>query len=141
MVSLNDLADRQPHIIDAEPLDIGAKRMRFLPTPHVPHNWESGLWFEETTGTLLAGDLFTAGGDLPALTDDDNIIEPALVAEDVFHATAMGPDLVPTLERLAALEPTTLALMHGSTYRGDGGAQLQRLAAAYAERSGIVVQN
>ena len=98
------------------------------------------LWFEETTGTLLAGDLFTAGGDVPALTDDD-IIEPALFAEEVFHSTSMGPDLVPTLERLAALEPTTLALMHGSSFRGDGGAQLQRLAAAYAERSGLVAQN
>ena len=112
--------------------------MRFLPTPHVPHNWESGLWFEETTGTLLAGDLFTAGGDLAAITEDD-IIEPALFAEDVFHATSMGPDLVPTIERLATLEPNTLALMHGSTFHGDGAAQLQRLAAAYAERSHITV--
>lgn len=140
MVSLNDLADRQPHVIGDEPLDIGAKRMRFLPTPHVPHNWESGLWFEETTGTLLAGDLFTAGGNLPALTGDD-IIQPALVAEDIFHATSMGPDLVPTLERLAALQPSTLALMHGSSFSGDGAAQLQHLAAAYAERSGLVAQN
>jgi flavorubredoxin len=140
MVSLNDLADRQPHVIGEEPLDIGAKRMRFLPTPHVPHNWESGLWFEETTGTLLAGDLFTAGGDRPALTDND-IIEPAIEAEDIFHSTSMGPDLVPTLERLAALEPSTLALMHGSSFHGDGAAQLQRLAAAYAERSGMVAQN
>ncbi|MCU1346294.1 MAG: putative flavoprotein [Acidimicrobiia bacterium] len=139
-VSLNDLADRPPHVIGENPLDIGAKRMRFLPTPHVPHNWESGLWFEETTGTLLVGDLFTAGGDGPALTDDD-IIEPALLAEDIFHGTSMGPDLVPTLERLAALEPATLALMHGASYHGDGGAQLQRLAAAYAERSGVVLQH
>ncbi|MBI5089266.1 MAG: MBL fold metallo-hydrolase [Actinobacteria bacterium] len=137
MVSLNDLADRPPHVIGDEPLDIGAKRMRFVPTPHVPHNWESGLWFEETTGTLLAGDLFTAGGNGAALTEDD-IIEPALQAEAVFHSTSMGPDLVPTLERLAALEPRTLALMHGSSFRGDGGAQLHRLAAAYAERSGVV---
>jgi flavorubredoxin len=138
MVSLNDLADRPPHVVGDEPLDIGTKRMRFLPTPHVPHNWESGLWFEESTGTLLAGDLFTAGGDRPALTHDE-IIEPALVAEDVFHSTSMGPDLVPTIERLAVLEPTTLALMHGSSFRGDGGAQLRLLAAAYAERSGIPV--
>jgi flavorubredoxin len=138
MVSLNDLADRPPHVVGDEPLDIGAKRMRFLPTPHVPHNWESGLWFEETTGTLLAGDLFTAGGDLAPLTDDD-IVEPALAAEAVFHATSMGPDLVPTLERLAALAPTTLALMHGSSFSGDGAGQLHRLAAAYAESSGHVL--
>jgi flavorubredoxin len=139
MVSLNDLADREPHVIGDEPLDIGAKRMRFLPTPHVPHNWESGLWFEETTGTLLAGDLFTAGGELAPLTEHD-IVEPALAAEDVFHATSMGPDLLPTLERLAALEPTTLALMHGSSFHGDGAKQLQQLAAAYAERAGFALQ-
>jgi flavorubredoxin len=138
MVSLNDLADRAPHVIGDEPLDIGAKRMRFIPTPHVPHNWESGLWFEETTGTLLSGDLFTAGGNLPALTDDD-IVEAAVAAEDIFHSTSMGPDLAPTLERLAALEPTTLALMHGASFRGDGAAQLRRLAATYAERSDAVV--
>jgi flavorubredoxin len=137
MVSLNDLAARPPHVAGDEPLDIGAKRMRFIATPHVPHNWESGLWFEETTGTLLAGDLFTAGGDLPALTESD-IIEPALVAESIFHATSMGPDLVPTLERLAALEPATLALMHGSSFHGDGAGQLRKLAAAYAEQLAAV---
>ena len=47
---------------DDEVLDIGGHRLRFLPTPHVPHNWESGLWFDETTRTLLAGDLFTQVG-------------------------------------------------------------------------------
>ena len=61
MVSLNDLADRPPaSIADDEALDTGSHRLRFLPTPHVPHNWESGLWFDETTTTLFAGDLFTA---------------------------------------------------------------------------------
>lgn len=133
MVSLNDLADRAPHAIGDEPLDLGAKRLRFVPTPHVPHNWESGLWFEETTGTLLAGDLFTTGGNLPALTSDD-LVEAALASEDVFHFSSQGPDLVPTIERLAALEPTTLALMHGSSFTGDGGAQLRGLATAYADR-------
>ena len=65
MVSLNDIADRPPLAIGDEALDIGGKRMRFLPTPHVPHNWESGLWFEETSRTLLAGDLFTTVGKGP----------------------------------------------------------------------------
>ena len=67
MVSLNDLADRPPHVIGDEVLDLGRHRLRFLPTPHVPHNWESGLWFDETTGTLFAGDLFTHIGDGPAV--------------------------------------------------------------------------
>jgi hypothetical protein len=51
MVSLNDLADRPPRAISDQLLDIGGKQLRFIPTPHVPHNWESGLWFEETTRT------------------------------------------------------------------------------------------
>ena len=134
MVSVNDLADRPPRAVAAdEVVDLGGKRMRFLPTPHVPHNWESGLWFEETTGTLLAGDLFTTIGPCPALTPDD-LIEGATIAEDVFHATSMGPDLEPTLHRLADLEPSTLALMHGPSYSGDGAAQLRALADVYAER-------
>ena len=71
-------------------LDLGRHRLRFVPTPHVPHNWESGLWFDETTTTLFAGDIFTHTGDVPALTDDD-VVEPALVAEDIFHGTSLGP--------------------------------------------------
>ncbi len=72
-------------------------------------------------------------GDAPELTGDD-IVEPAIAAEAVFRSTSMGPDLVQTLERLAQLEPSTLARMHGSSFHGDGGAQLRRLAAAYAGR-------
>jgi flavorubredoxin len=131
MVSLNDLADRPPHIIGDDALDLGRHRMRFVPTPHVPHNWESGLWFDETTSTLFAGDLFTHAGDVPALTVDD-VVEPALVGEEIFHSTSLGPDLVPTLGRLADLRPTTLALMHGSSFTGDGATQLRSLAAGYS---------
>jgi len=133
MVSLNDMADRPPLAIGDEALDLGGKRMRFLPTPHVPHNWESGLWFEETSRTLLAGDLFTAVGKGPAITSSD-LVAAANAGEDAFHGTSMGPDLVPTLHRLADLEPTTLAVMHGSSYTGDGAAQLRSLADSYDER-------
>ena len=137
MVSLNDMADRPPLAIGDEALDIGGKRMRFLPTPHVPHNWESGLWFEETSQTLFAGDLFTAVGKGPALTSSD-LIEAANAGEDAFHGTSMGPDLVPTLHRLADLEPTTLAVMHGSSFTGDGAAQLRALADSYDERLALI---
>ena len=65
--------------------------LRLLPTPHVPHNWESGVWFDETTGTLLGGDLFTTLGDGPAIVETD-LVEPALVAEQVFHSTSIGPN-------------------------------------------------
>ena len=131
MVSLNDLADRPPRVAGDEPLVIGRHSLRFIATPHVPHGWESGVWFDETTRTLFAGDLFTHGGDVPALVDDD-IVAPALVSEEVFHSTSFSPNLVPTLEQLALLEPTTLATMHGSSYRGNGATQLRALAAGYS---------
>src|SRR3954462_8580293 len=63
LVSLNDLADRPPVPADGGPLDFGGHVLHFIATPHVPHNWESGLWCDETTKTLLAGDLFTSVGD------------------------------------------------------------------------------
>ena len=132
MVSLNDLADRPPVAMGDEPLDIGGHVMRFLPTPHVPHNWESGLWFDETTRTLLAGDLFTSLGDAPAIVDTD-LVEGAIVGEQAFHATSIGPAVPATLQTLAELAPQTIACMHGSSFRGDGAAQLQKLASYYTE--------
>jgi hypothetical protein len=97
----------------------------------VPHNWEAGLWFDETGSTLLAGDLFTHVGASPALTDDD-IVEPALAAEEFFHATGLTTNLQPTLAHLAQLNPTTLAIMHGASFSGDGAGQLRDLARGYA---------
>jgi flavorubredoxin len=131
-ISLNDLADRPPVPATDEPLDVGGHRMRFLPTPHVPHNWESGLWFDEATRTLFAGDLFSALGDGPAIVETD-LIEPAMVGEEAFHATSLGPAVPATLRTLAELEPTTLAIMHGSSFRGDGAAQLHALADYYEQ--------
>jgi flavorubredoxin len=131
MLSLNDMCDRPPVIAD-KPLDIGGHRLRFIATPHVPHNWEAGLWFDETTSTLLAGDLFTHIGKPPALTESD-LVEKAIAAEELFHATGLNNVLTPTLHELADLGPTTLALMHGSSFTGDGAAQLRGLAAGYAE--------
>jgi flavorubredoxin len=132
MLSVSDMADRPPRAVaDGEVLDLGTHRLRFLPTPHVPHNWESGLWFDETTATLFAGDLFTHTGEGPALTES-GVVEPALAAEELFHATALVPHLPATLHRLADLEPATLATMHGASFRGDGATELRALAAAYA---------
>jgi flavorubredoxin len=131
MLSLTDLCDRPPVVAPENGVhDIGGHRLRFLATPHVPHNWEAGLWFDETTSTLLAGDLFTHTGRCPALTESD-CVAPALEAEELFHATGLNTNLGPTLERLAQLEPTTLALMHGASYSGSGAAQLRGLSEGY----------
>ena len=130
MLSLNDMCDRPPVVAGEQPHDIGGHRLHFIATPHVPHNWEAGLWFDETTSTLLAGDLFTHVGQCPALTESD-VVAPAIEAEAFFHATGLTSNLAPTLEQLAALNPTTLAIMHGASYSGDGAAQLRALSNGY----------
>ena len=133
MVSLNDLADRPPRILaDGETIELGGKRVRYLDTPHVPHGWEAGLLYEETAGTLFCGDLFSHLGDGPALSEAD-ILGPAVAAEEMFHATSLGPATAPTIRRLAELSPRSLGLMHGSSFRGDGAAALHALADYYAE--------
>ncbi|WP_019200532.1 hypothetical protein [Tsukamurella sp. 1534] len=134
-LSLNDMCDRPPVAVpsgpEAQPLDIGSHRLRFLSTPHVPHNWEAGLWFEEETRTLFAGDLLTHTGHCPAITDSD-VVDAALAADGMFHATALTKELGSTLDDLAALDPRTLAIMHGASYEGDGAGQLRALARGYA---------
>jgi flavorubredoxin len=131
-VSLNDLADRPPRALaSGEVLDIGGRAMRWIDTPHVPHGWEAGIMFEETAATLFCGDLLTHGGDGPAVVEAD-ITGPAIAMEDIFHAMSMSPNTGEVLRRLAALAPATLALMHGSSFRGDGGAALTRFADHYA---------
>jgi flavorubredoxin len=139
MLSLTDMCDRPPIAAGEEPLDTGGHRLRFIPTPHVPHNWEAGVWFDETTSTLLAGDLLTHVGRCPALTESD-IVEPALEAEGFFHATGLTTNLQPTLAQLAELKPTTLAVMHGSSFTGDGAGQLRGLADGYAVMAGASLQ-
>ena len=131
MVSLNDLADRPPcALADGEIIDLGGKRVRHIDTPHVPHGWEARVLYEETTGTLLCGDLFTHIGNGPALTTDD-IVGPAMEAEALFRATCLAPDTATVMRRLGDLAPPTLALMHGSSYSGNGGKALYDLAGQY----------
>jgi flavorubredoxin len=130
-VSLNDLCDRPPRALgEGEVIDLGGKRVRQISTPHVPHGWEAQLLFEETTGTLLCGDLFSQIGAGPAVTTDD-VVEPALAAERLFHASSLAPNTAGTLRQLGDLSPTTLAIMHGASFRGDGKAALYDLAAGY----------
>jgi hypothetical protein len=135
LVSLNDMADRAPRILaDGEAIDLGGgKRVRYLDTPHIPHGWDAGVLYEEATGTLLCGDLFTRVGDGPALTEAD-VVGPAIAAEDMFRFSSLHPGMGATIRRLATLEPRRLALMHGSSFAGDGAAALCALADDYDRR-------
>jgi flavorubredoxin len=133
-VSLDDMADRAPRALtDGEVLDIGGMRVRYLDTPHVPHGWEAGVLFEETTGTLLCGDLFTHPGNGPAVSGSD-VVGPALAAEDMFGFSSLTPTTGPTIRRLAEPGPRTLAIMHGSSFTGDCAQALRDLADRYDGR-------
>jgi flavorubredoxin len=134
MVSLNDLADRPPRVLaNNEALDLGGKRVLYIDTPHVPHAWESGLIYEETTKTLFTGDLFTQLGRGPAISED-SIVKDAIDAENMFQAMALTPNTAPTIRRLKDLGAENLAVMHGSCFRGDCGSELEALA-VYASRA------
>ena len=135
LVSLNDMADRAPRVLsDSEVIDLGNdRRVRYLDTPHVPHGWEAGVLYEEATGTLLCGDLFSQLGDAGPLTEGD-VVGPAIAAEDLFRASSLAPATGATIRRLAELAPRTLALMHGPSFAGDGSAALRALADDYDRR-------
>ncbi len=127
-VQLNDLCDRPPRALaNGEALDIGGKRVRWIDTPHVPHGWEAGVIYEETAGTLFCGDLLTHAGDPPALSEAE-VLSAAIAGEQAFGAMTMTPNTGRILRDLAALNPRTLAIMHGAAFVGDGAGQLSGLA-------------
>lgn len=124
-----DSFDRPARVLaDGEMLEIGKYRVRWFDTPHLPHAWECGYLMEETTGTLLCGDLFTQGGaDLPPITSSD-ILAPSESFRkkmDYFSHTKNARSLI---DRLAGANPKVLACMHGSAWQGDGGKLLVALA-------------
>jgi len=129
MVSVADLADRPPvALADGEDLGLGTRRLRWLDAAHVPHNWECGYLFEVGTRTLLCGDLLSQGGSAgPPLTESD-VLEPAEAMRAMMDYSSRSPETRSILEKLAQAGPTTLAIMHGSSYRGDGASVLRALA-------------
>jgi flavorubredoxin len=135
LISGMDQADRMPRapLADGEVLDLGGKQVRWIDTPHVPHGWDAGLLFEETTSTLLCGDLLSHVGAVPALTETD-VVGPASAAEDMFGATCLTAATAPTIRRLTGLAPKTLGIMHGSSFAGDCAAALGALADDYDRR-------
>ncbi|MGH9884853.1 MAG: MBL fold metallo-hydrolase, partial [bacterium] len=128
-VSIHDLADRPPRALrDGEEVNLGRHRVRWLYTPHLPHSWECGYLFESRTGTLLCGDLFTQSGHEHAPITESDILGPSEGMRAQMDYFAHSPASRPLLEKLAALAPTTLACMHGSSWRGDGARLLRALA-------------
>jgi flavorubredoxin len=140
LVSVDDFAPARPArgMKNGETFTTGSHRFCFVQTPHLPHCWDAGLLFDETTDTLFCSDLFHQLGDVEAVTTTDVIGR----FEQVLRSYQKGPlaDYMPytprtrrILDSIAALQPTTLAAMHGSTYTGDGARAIGELARVMEE--------
>jgi flavorubredoxin len=135
MVSVDDVATRPARALaDGEVLELGRRRVRWLDAPHVPHGWECGFLFEESTRTLLCGDLFTQGGADHVPVTESDILGPSEAMRAGMDYFAHSPGTRTILERLAALDPSTLACMHGSAWRGDGRRLILDLADSLESR-------
>lgn len=139
-VNMGDFAVRPARALaDDAMLTTGRHRLRFLATPHVPHGWDAGLFFDETTRTLFCSDLFFHPGD-PEPPSAPDIVGPARDAIVAGQGGPLANDMPytphtdATLQRLAGLQPRTLAVMHGSSFSGDGGRAVRELAAVLREQ-------
>ena len=113
-------------------LQTGRSRYRFIRTPHLPHGWDAGVMFEETDKTLLCSDLLHQNGDPVALTDKDVLADHqasmlSYEAGPLMDYTPYNHKTKKLLYELAALQPKTLATMHGSSFFGDCGKALMDL--------------
>jgi len=139
LVSVNDFIGRESRALaDGETFTTGKLRFRYCQTPHLPHGWDAGVLFEETQRTLLCSDLFHQNGDVEPLTESDVVgrsqqsmreYQTGILAEYVPYTPLTSQNLT----KLAELKPRTLAIMHGSSFRGDGARALQELNTALRE--------
>ncbi len=128
LVSIGDLADRPPvAVADGEVRNLGKRRVRWLDAPHLPHGWDCGFLFEETTATLFCGDLFTQPGDGAKPLTDADVLGPSEAFRKAMDYYAHSPATGALLAKLAATKPATLACMHGSAWSGDGAGLLAEL--------------
>lgn len=129
MVSINDVADRAPRgLADGETISTGRRTFRWFDTPHLPHGWETGYIADESTRTLFCGDLFTQPGRGEAALTSGDILGPSEMFRGLMDYYAHSKNAAALFEKLAAFEPETLAVMHGSAFRGDGASLLRELA-------------
>lgn len=141
IVSVNDFALRPARSLqDNEVLTTGARRFRFIRTPHLPHTWEAGHLFEESTRTLFCSDLFHQDGELePTITSESELMERVRTTLVRYQSGPFSnylpftPMTEQQLARLAALQPQVLAAMHGSSFKGDGEHAIHELSKLFRE--------
>ena len=138
-ININDFTGRRSQVLaEGEILNTGRNRYRLLETPQVPHGWDASLLFEETTQTLFCSDLFLQSGNVEPFTETDLLkrARETLLqyqASPLANPTPYTTITEGTLRRLADLAPRRLAVMHGSTFVGDGGDALRNLAVMLQE--------
>lgn len=139
LVSVDDFSIRSARGMTADDaLSTGRYRFRFHRSPHIPHGWDAGVLFEETRKTLFCSDLFHHFGDVDPITPSD-LIEPTRQAMRRLQQGPLAGYMPYTrqtegvLRALAGLKPETLAVMHGSSYTGDGARLLIDLAGVIKE--------
>jgi flavorubredoxin len=141
MVSVNDFASRAARgLQDGEIVAIGDKRLRFISTPHLPHTWEAGHLFEESTRTLFCSDLFHQDGELEAVIESESELIGRARKTLVRYQAGPFANYLPLtnmtggqLARLGALRPGVIAAMHGSAFRGDGERAIGELGKVFGE--------
>lgn len=139
LVSVNDFSSRPAlGLADGETIATGKYRFRICRTPHLPHGWDAAVMFEETQKTLLCSDLFHQLGDVEPLTTSD-VVGRSTEAMKAYQGGVLA-DYAPYTHhtgrlfgKLAELKPQRLAIMHGSSFEGDGARALHDLAAAFEE--------
>ena len=129
MLSVDDFAIREARgMADGETLSLGRRTVKWIDTPHVPHGWETGYLMELTSRTLFCGDLFTQGGHGDAAVTSADILDASERFREPMDYFSHTKHVGRLIEKLAAEAPQTLAVMHGSAWRGDGAALLRALA-------------
>jgi flavorubredoxin len=139
LVNADDFAIRPARGMTPDDLlSTGKYRFRFHASPHIPHGWDAGVLFEETSRTLFCSDLFHHFGDVEAVTASE-LIGPTREAMQQMRNGPLAGYMPYTrhtagvLSALADLQPQTLAVMHGSSYQGAGETLLRDLAGVLAE--------
>ena len=134
MVNLADYAIRPPHPLGLKDwLKTGRFNFRMRHTAQLPHGWDAGMLFEETTGVLLCSDLFHHNGPAEPLVKGDPLpgAHKALTeyqAGPLRNYMPYTPQTRKHLEKLAEFAPATLAAMHGPAFVCDGREALLGLA-------------
>ncbi len=126
MVFVNDGALRPARALNHdERIQTGKHTFRFKSTPHLPHGWDAGVLFEESTRTLFCSDLLGHNGDTSPTTESEIVGRFKQSASGfqqgpLAHYMPYTPQTESQIRDLAALKPRVCAPMHGSTFLGDG---------------------